>query len=156
MKTRRDRIIELINEYEIDTQLELTQRLIEEGYETTQSTISRDIRKLQLPKTIDNNGHSKYVLPKNVSELNNDEKMRDKYINVLNDGILDMVKASNLLVINTHIGMAMAVATAIDALKIDEIIGCIAGDDTVFCAISDEVQVNTVIDLIYEIIKENK
>lgn len=156
MKTRRDRIIELINEYEIDTQLELTQRLIEEGYETTQSTISRDIRKLQLTKTIDNNGHSKYVLPKNVSELNNDEKMRDKYINVLNDGILDMVKASNLLVINTHIGMAMAVATAIDALKIDEIIGCIAGDDTVFCAISDEVQVNTVIDLIYEIIKENK
>ncbi len=156
MKTRRDRIIELINEYEIDTQLELTQRLIEEGYETTQSTISRDIRKLQLTKTIDNNGHSKYVLPKNVSELNNDEKMRDKYINVLNDGILDMVKASNLLVINTHIGMAMAVATAIDALKIDEIIGCIAGDDTVFCAVSDDVQVNTVIDLIYEIIKENK
>lgn len=156
MKTRRDRIIELINEYEIDTQLELTQRLIEEGYETTQSTISRDIRKLQLTKTIDNNGNSKYVLPKNVSELNNDEKMRDKYINVLNDGILDMVKASNLLVINTHIGMAMAVATAIDALKIDEIIGCIAGDDTVFCAISDGVQVNTVIDSIYEITKENR
>lgn len=156
MKKRRDRIIELINEYEIDTQLELTQRLIDEGYETTQSTISRDIRKLQLTKTIDNNGNSKYVLPKNVADLNNDETMYDKYITVLNDGIVEMIKASNLLVINTHIGMAMAVATAIDALKIDNIIGCIAGDDTVFCAIAEGVQVNKVINSIYEIIKENK
>lgn len=156
MKNRRDRIIELINEYDIDTQLELTQRLIDEGYETTQSTISRDIRKLQLTKTIDNNGNSKYVLSKNIIESNNDERMREKYITVLKNGILEMVKASNLLVINTHIGMAMAVATAIDALKIDEIIGCIAGDDTIFCAIEDGVQVNKVIDIIYEIIKENR
>lgn len=156
MKKRRDRIIELINEYDIDTQLELTQRLNMEGYDTTQSTISRDIRRLQLTKAIDIRGNSKYILPADVSNNVKNERAIEKYISVLNDGIVDMISASGLLVVKTHIGMAMAVATAIDAIKMEEIVGCIAGDDTIFCAVIDGVIINDVIDSVYDIIKKNK
>lgn len=144
MKKRQDKIIELINTFDIDTQSELTQRLRAEGYDVTQSTVSRDIRKLQLTKSIDESGKSRYILPQYQYSHEVVYQLKNKYITVLNEGVITMLQAGNLLVVKTLSGMAMAVATAIDSLQIEGIVGCIAGDDTVFCAVSSDMDVNGV------------
>lgn len=133
MKVQRQRkIVELITEREIETQEELSKFLNDEGFAVTQATVSRDIRELNLVKiSVTGNGRKqKYALPhiKNIT-------INSKYIRVLNDGVMSMTCAGNLLVIRTVAGMAMAVAAAIDAMNVKEIAGCIAGDDTIMCAI---------------------
>jgi transcriptional regulator of arginine metabolism len=96
----------------------------------TQATVSRDIKALKLSKVPAGNGHQKYVL------LRNDEKhLSAKYVNVLKEGFVSMDMAQNILVVKTVSGMAMAVAAAIDNLKYPEIVGSIAGDDTIMMAI---------------------
>ncbi|MGP1434177.1 MAG: arginine repressor [Catonella sp.] len=127
---RHNEIIELIKTVEIGTQEELLAQLKSRGYDVTQATISRDIRELHLTK-INSNGKQKYAV------LVNDEEFSDKYVRVLKEGFISMVSSGNFIVLKTITGMAMAVATAIDALEIKEIIGCIAGDDTIFIAISE-------------------
>lgn len=130
MKTRRhNEIIELIKTREIGTQEELLDVLKHKGYDVTQATISRDIRELNLTK-VNSNGRQKYVV------IVKDEEFSDKYVRVLKEGFVSMVASGNLIVLKTVVGMAMAVATAIDALEMNEIIGCIAGDDTIFIAVS--------------------
>lgn len=126
---RHSKIIELINQYDIETQDELADLLNKCGYNVTQATVSRDIRQLKLIKqTVD--GKQKYVvLQGNIYEMN------DKYIRILKDGYVSMAMAQNILVIKTVSGMAMAVAAALDAMEWNEIVGCIAGDDTIMCAI---------------------
>ena len=133
MKTdRHKKILEVIDRYEVGTQEELAKILNDEGYNVTQATVSRDIRELNLTKVSINGGKQKYVLPhsKNMT-------INSKYIRVLKDGILSMTCAGNLLVVRTVAGMAMAVAAAIDAINMKEVAGCIAGDDTIMCAIRD-------------------
>ena len=126
---RHSKIIELINQYDIETQDELADLLNKCGYNVTQATVSRDIRQLKLIKqSVD--GKQKYVvLQGNLYEMN------DKYIRILKDGFVSMAMAQNILVIKTVSGMAMAVAAALDAMEWNEIVGCIAGDDTIMCAI---------------------
>ena len=126
---RHSKIIELINQYDIETQDELADLLNKCGYNVTQATVSRDIRQLKLIKqSVD--GKQKYVvLQGNLYEMN------DKYIRILKDGFVSMAMAQNILVIKTVSGMAMAVAAALDAMNWNEIVGCIAGDDTIMCAI---------------------
>ena len=95
----------------------------------TQATVSRDIRELKLTKmTI--GGTQRYVVIQEHSR-----HMGEKYIGILREGFLSMDMAQNILVIKTVAGMAMAVGAALDALHWQEIVGCIAGDDTVFCAV---------------------
>ena len=126
---RHAKIIELINQYAIETQEELAGRLNEAGFRVTQATVSRDIRELKLTKmTMD--GRQRYVV---VPGGNG--HMGDKYIGILREGFLSMEMAQNILVVKTVAGMAMAVGAALDALHWQEIVGCIAGDDTVFCAV---------------------
>ena len=130
MKTvRHAKIIELINRYNIETQEELAERLNQEGFNVTQATVSRDIRELKLMKVAENGEKQKYVVFQNK-----DTWESEKYIRVLRDGFLSMDMAQNILVIKTVSGMAMAVGAALDALHWNEIVGCIAGDDTVMCA----------------------
>lgn len=140
MKAKRQRkIIELILKYDIETQEELAKYLVDEGFAVTQATVSRDIRELELAKVSINGGRQKYTTPHNKSmSINN------KYVRVLNDGILTMEGAGNILVIRTVAGMAMAVGAAIDAMNIKEIVGCIAGDDTIMCAIKNAEDTETV------------
>lgn len=127
---RQSKIIELINKYDIETQDELSDLLIKAGYHVTQATISRDIRELRLIKVSDDDGKQKYIVL-NSAESN----LSEKYIRVLKDGFISMDMAQNIVVIKTVSGMAMAVAAALDALHIQGIVGCIAGDDTIMCAI---------------------
>lgn len=129
-KSRHEKIIELIGRYEIETQEELAERLKEEGYQVTQATVSRDIRELKLSKIAGMDGRQKYVAYEREAA-----RMENKYIRVLKEGYVSMDMAQNILVIKTVSGMAMAVAAAIDAMKMKEIVGCIAGDDTIMAAV---------------------
>lgn len=120
----------VISQYEVETQQELAQRLKEEGFEVTQATVSRDIRDMKLSKMPTGEGHQKYV------RFHNDEKhLSGKYVNVLKEGFVSIDMAQNILVVKTVSGMAMAVAAAIDAMKYPEIVGTIAGDDTIMMAV---------------------
>ena len=128
-RDRHGKIIELIGQYAIETQEELADKLNEAGFRVTQATVSRDIRELKLTKmTV--GGKQRYVV---VRE--NSHQMGKRYIGILKEGFVSMDMAQNILVIKTVAGMAMAVGAALDALHWQEIVGCIAGDDTVFCAV---------------------
>ena len=129
-RNRQEAILRVISQYEVETQQELAQRLKEEGFEVTQATVSRDIRDMKLSKMPTGEGHQKYV------RFHNDEKhLSGKYVNVLKEGFVSIDMAQNILVVKTVSGMAMAVAAAVDAMKWNEVVGCIAGDDTIMCAI---------------------
>lgn len=142
-RKRHEVIVELIEKYDIETQEELAVYLKGEGYDVTQATVSRDIRELKLSKIATGDGKQKYVIFKN-----DDSFLGDKYIRVLKDGFVSMSMAQNILVIKTVAGMAMAVAAAIDALKFPEVVGCIAGDDTIMAAIKSVEDTNVVMEKI--------
>jgi transcriptional regulator of arginine metabolism len=128
MKTKRhSKILELINKYDIETQEELAVYLQKAGINVTQATVSRDIKDLNLSKVPTEKGKQKYVF------LKDENTTKDKFVRILKDGVLSMDVAQNILVVRTVSGLAMAVAAAIDALDFYEIVGCIAGDDTVMC-----------------------
>lgn len=129
-KSRQGKVIEIIERYDVETQEDLAARLREAGFQVTQATVSRDIRELKLTKMPTGKGRQKYVILKQE-----DTHMGDKYIRVLRDGFVSMDNAQNILVMKTVAGMAMAVAAAIDALKFKEVVGCIAGDDTIMIAV---------------------
>ena len=131
MKTnRQSKIIEIIQKNEVETQDELSALLEKDGFRVTQATVSRDIRELKLTKIPTAGGRQKYAVitdaPENLSK---------KYTRVFRDGFVSMDMAQNILVIKTVSGMASAVCAAIDAMKMREIVGSIAGDDTIMCAI---------------------
>ena len=131
MKTnRQSKIIEIIQKNEVETQDELSALLEKDGFRVTQATVSRDIRELKLTKIPTAGGRQKYAVitdaPENLSK---------KYERVLREGFLSMDMAQNILVIKTVSGMASAVCAAIDAMKMREIVGAIAGEDTIMCAI---------------------
>ena len=131
MKTKRQaKMLELIKRNDIETQEELSDYLEREGYQVTQATVSRDIRELKLTKVAMSNGRQKYVALQETGE-----NLSQKYVRVFHDGFVSMDMAQNILVIKTVSGMAMAVAAALDAMHMHEIVGCIAGDDTIMCAI---------------------
>ena len=148
MKIKRHaEILDLISRYNIDTQEELTNRLQQAGFKVTQATVSRDIRELKLTKVSGDNGKQKYVvLQKPESDL------YDKYVQVLRTGFLSMDNAQNILVIKTVSGMAMAVATAVDELHINGVVGTIAGDDTVMCAVRDNEEIVRVMEQIKKLV----
>lgn len=149
MKEQRHRkILELIKEYEIETQEELADRLIDSGYIATQATVSRDIKELGLTKMPVDGGNYRYVAVPNSEAV-----MNDKLKRILRDGFISVDMAQNLLVIKTVSGMAMAVAAALDALKWQEIVGSIAGDDTIFCAVRDMNEAYEVMNKLRKIVK---
>ena len=123
---RQNKILELIEEYEISTQEALIQRLAEHGFESTQTTISRDIRQLHLIKGPTGRGTYKYVAPE-VRKGNG----APGHNSALTDAVVKIEAAQNLIVVKTMAGMANAIAVCIDTLGIKEIIGSVAGDDTV-------------------------
>lgn len=128
MKSRRqDLILTIISEYEIETQDELIAKLREHGLVVTQATISRDIRDLKLTKVLDKSGKYCYA-PSQTS----DRSGQVKFNHALVEAITRVDYAQNIVVIKTYSGLAQAVATGIDGIEISGILGCVAGDDTIF------------------------
>ncbi len=145
---RHAKIIELIRKHKIETQEELADRLNEEGYNVTQATVSRDIRELKLTKVADGAGRQKYVFLDGK-----DNSMSDKFIRILKEAYVSVDMAQNILVVKTVSGMAMAVAAAIDAMNYHEIVGCIAGDDTIMCAVRTVEDTKNLMDKIHKLVK---
>lgn len=149
-RIRHRKIVELIEKNNVETQEELASRLKEAGFAVTQATVSRDIRELKLSKVPTGSGRQKYVILKQ-----DDRHLGDKYIRVLKDGFSNMDVATNILVIKTVPGMAMAVAAAVDAMKFTEVVGCIAGDDTIMVAIRSAEDTQTLMDKIHAMVEKD-
>ncbi len=147
MKTaRQNKIIELVEKNEIETQEELGELLKNAGFPVTQATISRDIRELKLTKVAIDLDRQKYIVLRSHSS-----EMNEKYARILHDSFVSMAKAQNILVVKTVPGMAMAAAAALDALQVDGIVGCIAGDDTIMCAIRTEKETDVVMEKLHRL-----
>ena len=127
---RQAEILRLIHQFDIDTQEELAQKLNERGFRVTQATVSRDIREMKLTKVAGEGGGTRYTL---LQAREQNEAAR--YVRVLRDAFVSMDVADNLLVIRTASGMAMAAGAVIDEMNWSDIVGCIAGDNTIFCAV---------------------
>lgn len=125
---RHTKILEIIENNAIETQEELASKLKEEGVDVTQATISRDIREMKLTKISMENGKQKYTAIKN-----SDTGISDRLIRIFKDAVIKVDYSQNMIVIKTHSGMGMAVAVAVDNIQSNDILGSIAGDDTVFC-----------------------
>ena len=131
---RHARIMELIEKNSIETQEELTQRLSDLGFKVTQATVSRDIKSLHIVKTIGENGKYKYT----TAGKNDDAKTAAKFHDILSGIVINVCAAGNIVVIKTYPGMANAAAAAIDAMIFNEVVGSLAGDDTVFIVVKDD------------------
>ena len=125
-KNRHAKILELIDKYDISTQEELLEKLLECGVEVTQATVSRDIKELRLVKHPSSNGQYKYSLATSA-----DEKYM-KYYAIFSESVTTTDYAQNICMLKCHPGTAQAACAAIDALGLTEVLGTIAGDDTIF------------------------
>ena len=125
---RHSKIVELIGKYQIETQEELASYLKEAGYHVTQATVSRDIRELKLTKVQREGGRQCY------SVMQTQKDFSEKYLRILRDCFISMDMAQNILVLKTVSGMAGAAAEALDVIGFHEMVGCIAGDNTIMCA----------------------
>lgn len=130
---RQSKILELIRENDIETQEMLADLLNKAGFNVTQATVSRDIRELKLTKATMQSGKQKYVATAKESSF-----VTERLNRVFRDGIVSIDYAQNIVVIKTLIGMAMAVAAALDSMENSEIMGTIAGDDTIFCVVKND------------------
>lgn len=140
--TRQLKILEIITKHDIDTQEELVARLRADGYSVTQATVSRDIKDMNIIKTFTDDGrHYKYIAqqPKEPSSA-------DKFVKIFRNTVLSIRSAENLIIIKTEQGSASAAAEFIDRLEYDEILGVIAGDNTIFIAIDTADNVAKVVE----------
>ncbi len=145
---RHEKLKELITENDIQTQDELVERLNKLGFKVTQATVSRDIKELHIIKIPMASGSQKYALTNESSP-----KEGNKYSDVLRASFGSMDAASNILVIKTGPGMAMACAAALDSMKFPQIVGSIAGDDTIMCAVKSSDDLDEIRRIIENIVK---
>ena len=122
---RHTAILTIISEQVVETQDDLISKLKASGFDVTQATVSRDIKRLGLIKALDENGKYRYCAPCPSSGTDS------KFKNILAEAVVSSESAGNMVVVKTYSGMANAAAAAIDALASDRIIGSIAGDDTI-------------------------
>ena len=148
--SRHTKIVELIGKYQIETQEELAEYLNQAGFHVTQATVSRDIRDLKLTKVPAANGRQRYAVLQGDTDA-----MAEKYVRIFRDGFSSMDMAQNILVIKTAAGMAMAVAAALDAMHFSEIVGCIAGDDTILCAVRSVDDTIVLIEKLKKLLEES-
>ncbi len=134
MKTsRQNAILQIISEHDIETQGQLIEALAKIGVSSTQATLSRDIKDLQLVKELGDNGRYHYVV--NGKTKNTDHEIRLRKI--FRESVTSYSVAQNIIVIRTLPGLASAAAAALDAIHIDNLAGSLAGDDTAFLAMKD-------------------
>lgn len=137
MKSARHTIIlQLIDQGNIETQEDLVEQLQARGFEVTQATVSRDIREMHLVKVQTGDGRYKYAT---VDQ--SESSMMERFINMFAQSVLSIATAGNIIVIKVLSGSANVAAEAIDSMRWSEIVGTLAGDNTVFCAVADGVNV---------------
>ncbi len=127
-KERHNKILALIESEDIETQGQLTELLIDAGFDVTQATVSRDIKELKLIKTTNYANHYKYTVP----SANHTGTMQTRLVGVLQHAVTTIKSAQNMLAVKTIPGSAQGCAMAIETLNFDEVLGVLAGDDTIF------------------------
>ena len=140
-KERLSLILDLIENHEIGTQEELTEKLVSMGYNVSQATVSRDIRELRLVKVSTGvrdgrQNKSKYAANSVRNEL--DTRFTEKFKGILSEMVLKISSAGHMVVLKTYAGMAQAACATIDSLELPDIIGSLAGDDTIFIVMATE------------------
>ncbi|MBE6601282.1 MAG: arginine repressor [Ruminococcaceae bacterium] len=148
-KHRQEKLLELISRYEIDTQDELIERLRDHGFNVTQATVSRDIRELKIAKMTSGRGSYRYVLPRQST----DGSSSMGFSNSLIDSIVSVDHACNIVVLKTYAGLAQAVAVGIDGMDMHQVLGCVAGDDTIMIVARDEECATVIADRIRMLMK---
>lgn len=134
-KNRRHSVIaDIIKTNAVETQEEITRLLLQRGISVTQATVSRDIKEMNLVKVLQENGKYQYETRQTASA---DSMLPSKTMGVFKNGIVSVAAAQNLVVIKCYSGMASAVAAALDSMQRPEIVGTVAGDDTIFIAAGD-------------------
>ncbi len=142
MKNKRQKkILEIIEKYDVETQEQLSDLLVDAGFAATQATVSRDIKELRLVKvpTGAKEGRrniSKYAANSVRNEI--DTRFTDKFKSILSEMVIKISSAGHMVVLKTYAGMAQAACAAIDTLEIADIVGSLAGDDTIFIVMSTE------------------
>lgn len=124
--TRQSKILDIIGKQQIETQEDLILKLREEGYDVTQATVSRDIRELKLIKTLTDNGSYRYSVPSSDAH-----QSQHIYSTALANSLKSVEYAQNIIVVKTYPGIGQAVGAAIDSLQEPNLLGSVAGDDTV-------------------------
>ncbi len=148
-KKRHEVILSIIRDSEIETQSALARALQEQGFDVTQATVSRDIKEMGLIKVPGSTGRQHYVLSDQAGEA------RSRHVRVLRDSCISVDQAQNILVIRTAAGMAMAAAAALDQMEIPEIVGCIAGDDTIMAAVRTSEETAKLVEKMRDMIRNN-
>lgn len=146
--SRHAKILEVIEKKVVETQEELAEELKKSGFNVTQATVSRDIKELKLVKVLDESGCYKYAALKE-----HDSMLNERLVKVFSESVLSIDYAGNMIVIKTFSGAGSAAAEAIDAIDIKEIVGTIAGDNTIFALVRTEDSVETVIEKLKKIAK---
>ncbi len=147
--TRQLKILEIIAKNDIDTQEELVKRLKDDGFDVTQATVSRDIKNMGIIKVLTTDGrHYKYV-----AQQPTEPSSSDKYIKIFKNTVLSIRTADNLIVVKTEDGSANAAAALIDRLDYDEVVGVIAGDNTIFIAVDDANHAIKVADMLEDLLQ---
>lgn len=133
---RQEKILEIISNNDVDTQGRLMELLKESGFSATQATLSRDIRELRLVKVMTDTGIYKYDVPtqEKVTE------MSSKFRSIFSEAVISVDYAFHIVVIKCHVGMASAACAALDNMKIRDVVGSLAGDDTIFVLLRNEQQ----------------
>lgn len=134
MKTKRQaKILEIISNTNVETQEQLLKALEEEGFTSTQATISRDIKELRIVKELTSLGTYRY----SVSEKDAPPALTDRLNTIFRECVTSIDYAENIIVIHTLPGLASAAGSALDAMKINVVLGTLAGDDTVIIVMRD-------------------
>ena len=146
---RQNRILELVAKYEIETQEEMIERLQKEGYQVTQATVSRDLKELKLSKALTARGTYRYCASTGRNHTGN-----VRLNNAMADSIVGVNYSMNNVVIKTYPGLAQAVASAVDSLNMHNILGCVAGDDTIMIATRDYESASMICDRLHDLLKQ--
>lgn len=145
---RQTKIIEIIEKHQIETQEELAEHLKKSGYKVTQATVSRDIKELKLIKVMGQDSRQYYSSLKDMGTLYD-----ERVVAVFRESVLTVDIATFLVVIHTLPAMAQAAALAIDSMEWNEIVGTVAGDDTIFVAVRQESDVNEIVSRFKKLMK---
>ncbi len=140
--SRQSKILEIIESKDVETQDELASELRASGFQVTQATVSRDIKEMRLIKVLTKDGRYKYA-----SIREKEGAVNDRFLKIYRNSVVSVDNAGNIIIIKTLVGSANAAAVSIDALNIKEIVGTIAGDDTIFLVVREESQVDRIIKL---------
>ncbi len=146
--SRQNKILDIINTHEVETQERLVTLLRKSGYKVTQATISRDIKELQLVKTLSSSGKYKYTVGASI-----DQPVSDRFVKIFKETIQTVVSSGNIIVVKTLSGCASAAGEAIDTLNFPNVVGSIAGDNTLFLVVNDPANVPSLVSRFNEMIK---